>query len=688
MKNVCRSCFFRFLSAAVLLVFLAGIWMLPDGIVMASPVLSLTLTRTNSWEEGGKTRSQYSATIKNEGTSAAAGWRITITVPEDSSMGTSDGWNGVYSISGTVLTITPKDYNKQIAAGGETSDIGFILTTPKAVELTGSVTFSGEGSGPSTAAPASSPASQGSTGTPGSGTQPAGSLPTDTTAAPAQDDWLHTDGNKILDKNGTAVWLTGINWFGYNTGTNVFDGVWSCNMQSAIASIADHGFNLLRIPISSELILNWRDGVFPAANFNQALNPELVGKTSLEIFDLAIAACKSNGIKVMFDIHCAKTDSMGHMVNLWYTDSISTQDYYDSLSFLAKRYAKDDTVIAYDLKNEPHGKPGEKGAIWNDSTSMNNWKNAAETAGNLVLDANPNLLIMIEGIEIYPKDIKANGDFSSTDSADYYFNWWGGNLRGVRDYPIDFGSKERNAQIVYSPHDYGPAVYAQPWFEDGFTYESLQQDCWNDNWLYISKENIAPVLIGEWGGYMTQPNLPWMTYLRQLIADNRLNHTFWCFNANSGDTGGLVKDDFVTWDKEKYEFVMEVLWQEDGKFVGLDHVTALGKSGNGISLSAVSGAADNPAKPSGSTSDETPAALPTAGGSDPDAQGNTGTQPETGASAPDNTAVPDDQEPEWSALKIGLAAGGMLLILAGSVGVGYFTYTRNKKKGEDSKRGT
>ena len=83
---------------------------------------------------------------------------------------------------------------------------------------------------------------------------------------------------------------------------------------------------------------------------------------------------------------------------------------------------------------------------------------------------------------------------------------------------------------------------------------------------------------------MEGDNLTWMTYMRQLIAEYRLNHTFWCFNANSGDTGGLVLDDFVTWDEDKYAFVREVLWQDqDGNFIGLDHAIALGD--NGISLS-------------------------------------------------------------------------------------------------------
>ena len=82
---------------------------------------------------------------------------------------------------------------------------------------------------------------------------------------------------------------------------------------------------------------------------------------------------------------------------------------------------------------------------------------------------------------------------------------------------------------------------------------------------------------------MQEPNLSWMTDMRQLIKKYRLNHTFWCINANSGDTGGLLLDDFKTWDEEKYAFVKEVLWQENGKFVGLDHAIPLGS--NGISLS-------------------------------------------------------------------------------------------------------
>lgn len=576
--------------------------------------------------------------ISNDSDKRVVGWTITVKgIPAGAQIQGGNGWNANFSLSGDTLTIrSSADWNSNIdphssvtanagcyldGISGEWSPTSvyikpvFESVTPTPAPTPTPVPTATPTPAPTatptpaptqapnatptpvpTAAPTTTPTqSTSETTTPTTSettTMETTSSTTEWIVEPVNgDDWLTTDGNQIVDMNGTQVWLTGINWFGYNTGTNIFDGCWSCNMEGAIKAIADHGFNLLRIPISAELALNWKNGVYPDANFNQATNPDLVGKNSLEIFDYAIFLCRKYGLKVMLDIHSANTDASGHMANLWYTDKVSAQDYYDALAFLADRFKDNDTVIAYDLKNEPHGKPGEEKAIWNDSEAENNWKYVAEKAGNIVLDANPHALIVIEGIEIYPKDLASNGDFSSGESNDYYFNWWGGNLRGVKDYPIDFGSEERNRQIVYSPHDYGPAVYAQPWFEGDYTYESLKEDCWNDNWLYIHNENIAPILIGEWGGFMTEPNLTWMTDLRQLIGENHLNFTFWCFNANSGDTGGLVLDDFTTWDEEKYAFVSEVLWQDEGKFVGLDHAVPLGE--NGMALSDYTGTITN-----------------------------------------------------------------------------------------------
>ncbi|MBQ8411104.1 MAG: cellulase family glycosylhydrolase [Ruminiclostridium sp.] len=538
----------------------------------------------NSWESGNETMQGVQFGITNNSGSSVSGWKLVL---EIEGLSSCQGWNGTYTVNGSKLEITNAEYNGDIGNGG-TVVVGCNLGTTSSFKVK-SATLNGTACDVK-AGKVDQNAQNNQNNNNQNNSQPAvdvSKLLERSENAVQGDDWLYTDGNRIVDKDGKAVWLTGVNWFGYNTGTNTFDGLWNSQLKPSVEAIANHGFNLIRVPISAELINQWAKGEYPRANYNNAYNTELNDMNSLEIFEYFLKLAEENGIKVMPDIHSAETDASGHNVNLWYTSKISAEDFYSALEWMADRYKDNDTIIAYDLKNEPHGKPheGDGAAIWNDSTDANNWKYVAETAAARILAKNPNVLILVEGTEIYPMDLSSNSDYHSTNKDDYYFNWWGGNLRGVKDYPVNLGQYQN--KLVYSPHDYGPTVYKQPWFEGNYTFDSLMKDCWKDNWFYIHEENTAPLLIGEWGGFMREPNLTWMTYMRQLIKENKLNHTFWCFNANSGDTGGLVLDDFTTWDEEKYAFVKEVLWQDNGKFVGLDHAIPLGD--NGITLSEAKG---------------------------------------------------------------------------------------------------
>ncbi len=425
-----------------------------------------------------------------------------------------------------------------------------------------------------------------------------------------QDDWLHVEGDKIVDMQGNEVWLTGVNWFGYNVGSQVFDGVWSQNMHWCLGLIADHGFNLLRVPMSTQILLQWKNhgSEGPLVKVNTYENPELTEegveggtpKYSLDIWNQAVEWCKELGIKIMIDIHCATTASNGHQLPLWYDSSYSEDDWVEALEWVAETYKNDDTILAIDLKNEPHGKPEEgQFAKWDNSNDSNNWKRAAERGAKAVLDINPNLLIMVEGIECYP-DFSRGADWS-TPSVDYahydepskiFGAWWGANFRGVRDYPIDLGKYQK--QLVYSPHDYGPEVYKQKWFyleeSKTFTRETLLDDYWRDTWAFIAEEHIAPLLMGEWGGWVdaehdkTGENVHWLQEIRDYMVDMHIHHTFWCFNENSSDTGGLVYDNFGVWDDVKYDFIKSAIWQdENGVFISLDHRRPIGANGQSLS---------------------------------------------------------------------------------------------------------
>ena len=426
------------------------------------------------------------------------------------------------------------------------------------------------------------------------------------------DDWLHVnDKAEVVDMNGNPVWMTGVNWFGYNVGSQVFDGAWSANVHHCLDLIADHGFNLLRVPMSTQILLQWKNGEpDPIIKLNEYENPELtvegvVGGTpkySFDIWNQVVEWCREDGIKIMMDVHCATTNAAGHNYALWYDDNYSEEDWLEALSWFSNYYKDDDTILAIDLKNEPHGKTDDGiFAKWDGSTDKNNWRYAAEKGAKACLDENPNLLIMVEGIEVYPKFEEGESwashsvDYSRYPWSPYHGAWWGANFRGVRDYPVNLG--EHQSQLVYSPHDYGPEVYKQDWFylddpSKTFTRETLLDDYWRDTWAFLVEEKISPILMGEWGGWVDKEhdksgeNVHWMQELRDYMIEKRIHHTFWCFNENSSDTGGLVYDNFQKWDDVKYEFIKPALWQTDGgKFISLDHKIPLGTAGNGISLS-------------------------------------------------------------------------------------------------------
>jgi len=498
---------------------------------------------------------QGATEITNDQSSSVSGW----TIEFGASFTIDQIWNAkIISHIGDTYVIGNVEHNGDIAPN-ESIDFGFI-GSPGNSMLPTQITFNGGGDNGG-----GDNGGGGSAGTPLPG-----------------DDWLSISGNKIVNKEGKAVWLTGANWFGFNTTERVFHGLWSANLDKTVKAMADRGINLVRVPFATELIDEWMNGVFVPHNINTFANPELEGKTSLEVFDAFLAASKKYGVKVLLDAHSPHIDNMGHIYPTWTKDDITEDVFFDTWVWLAERYKNDDTIIGFDLENEPHGKAHSDTnfAKWDNSNDANNWKRVAEEASKRILAVHPNVLILIEGIEVYPID---GASWTSTNEKDYHFNWWGGNLRGVKDFPVIVEGHQN--KIMYSPHDYGPAVFRQDWFYPGFNKDTLIADVWDDNWLYIHKQEISPLLMGEWGGFLDGgDNENWMLALRELMDEYKIHHTFWTLNPNSGDTGGLLDHDWATWNEAKYGVLEPVLWQSsNGKFIGLDHEVPVGA--NGITVS-------------------------------------------------------------------------------------------------------
>ncbi|WP_096087640.1 cellulase family glycosylhydrolase [Agaribacterium haliotis] len=537
--------------------------------------------------------------ILNDESASIDGWKLSFSAD----FTIDQIWNArIISKDGNRYVIGSMDYNAVIQPG-EKAQFGFIASPGNSRMPVDIVFEGGQGSLPSPSpspspsvspSPMTSPSPQVSPSpqtspSPAVSPSPVVSMPP--SAAKPGDDWLSVSGNKIVNKEGQIVWLTGANWFGFNTTERVFHGLWSVNLDDTIKAMADRGINLIRVPFSTEIVHEWMTGNAVTPSVNTHANPELVGMDSLEIFDEFLASAKRHGMKVLLDAHSAEADNMGHIAPLWTKGSITEKMFIDTWVWLAERYKNDDTIVAFDLENEPHGKAHSEAvfAKWDNSSDANNWKYIAEKVSKAILAVHPDILLMIEGIEVYPVDGQS---WDSKNEDDYHFNWWGGNLRGVADHPVTVAGHQD--KIMYSPHDYGPLVHKQNWFYPGFNKDTLIADVWQDNWLYIHQQEISPLLIGEWGGFLDGgDNETWLYAIRELLDEYKMHHTFWCLNPNSGDTGGLLTGDWTTWDEDKYGLLEPVLWQTTGgRYIGLDHEVPLGATGITVKQHYLNGGAE------------------------------------------------------------------------------------------------
>lgn len=359
--------------------------------------------------------------------------------------------------------------------------------------------------------------------------------------------FLHTEGNQIVDASGNPVKIAAVNWFGMETTNYAPHGLWTENYKVLIDKMVQVGFNTIRLPFSDQL---FAVGSTPnGIDFGK--NPDLAGLTGQQIMDKIIGYAGEKGMKVFLDHHRSSAGNGPNGNGLWYDSNYSEAKMIQNWVQLTQRYAGNSTVIGMDLANEPHGP-----ATWGDG-GANDWAAAATRIGNAILAANPNLLIMVEGIESYKGQ--------ST--------WWGGNLMGVKDHPIELNIDNR---VVYSPHDYPSTVYAQRWFSDP-TYPNNLPAVWDQYWGYIYKTDIAPVLLGEFGTNLeTASDRAWLTKLVQYLDESSANGglsvspdelgpswAYWSWNPNSGDTGGILENDWRTIDTEKVDAIDPIMFHDD-----------------------------------------------------------------------------------------------------------------------------
>ncbi|MBL9123199.1 MAG: cellulase family glycosylhydrolase [Planctomycetaceae bacterium] len=348
--------------------------------------------------------------------------------------------------------------------------------------------------------------------------------------------FLHTAGNQILNAANQPVRIAGVSWFGMESDTFSPHGLWTRGYRSMMDQMVAEGFNTIRLPFSNQL---FDSGSVPnGIDFSQ--NPDLQGLSGLGIMDKIVAYAGQIGLRILLDHHRSSAGAGPNENGLWYLGSYSEARWIADWTMLAQRYAGNPTVIGADLHNEPYGQ-----ATWGTGGAYD-WRLAAERAGNAILAVNPDWLIVVEGVQ-------------EGSSGSY---WWGGNLSAAGAFPVRLNVPGR---LVYSPHDYPQSVYAQSWFNSP-NYPNNLPEIWDRNWGYLFRQGIAPVLLGEFGSRLaTTSDQLWFDKMVDYLAGDLdgngasdlgagqlgMSWTFWSWNPNSSDTGGILQNDWRTVNREK-----------------------------------------------------------------------------------------------------------------------------------------
>lgn len=349
---------------------------------------------------------------------------------------------------------------------------------------------------------------------------------------------LSTSGSSFVDEYMNTVRLKSVNWFGAE-GTNYTPhGTWVRNYKEILDQIQDLGFNCVRIPFSGDFTASNRQVAQFAIDYEA--NPELIGLSALEVMDKIVDYCNDLHIYVVFDHHRrqAGDGADGSPISGSYT----MDSWKASWNTMATRYKDKVNVVGADIHNEPH------------DLTWGTWASYAEEMGDYIHSIAPNWIIFVEGV----------GNIDS----DFY--WWGGQLAGVRTRPVVL---QQPNKLAYSPHEYGQSVGNQSWLAyDSQTppsnWPNNLYQVWVDHWSFIYYENIAPVWIGEFGGFFgvdgsgdnTKPHGSyegqWVTELGKHVngsidgvspnSGSGMSFAYWAINPNSGDTGGLLQDDWIT----------------------------------------------------------------------------------------------------------------------------------------------
>jgi endoglucanase len=343
------------------------------------------------------------------------------------------------------------------------------------------------------------------------------------------DGWS-TQGSRIVDSLGRSIEVRGVSWFGFGGDSLVVDGLWARNWRDLVELIAELGFNTIRLPLSSATL----DAGAVPTNIDPALNPDLVGLTSLEVLDRIVDYAAEVGLAVVLERH---TLASAQTSALWYDESRPAERFIADWEQLAERYADSPNVVGADLADAPTG-----AACWGCGNEATDWQLAAERAGTPIHRIAPEWLIFVAGVE------QLDGAGCGVEGARSCAAW-GADLGGALTAPVQLAADSAD-KVVYTSQEFGPSVFRQAWFDDP-TFPANMPALWDTWWGELELADAAPVVLDTIGtSFDNDIDRAWLDALLAHADKRDTGFAYWSLNPNTDGTG-LLGEDWNTVDEAK-----------------------------------------------------------------------------------------------------------------------------------------
>lgn len=293
-------------------------------------------------------------------------------------------------------------------------------------------------------------------------------------------------------------------YFGMETCTFAPHGLWVHPLTWYFDFLQLHHFNVIRLPLSEDWLIHGFDTYKPEP-WAISADASLQGLFSYQILDRIVNEAYVRNMFVLFDMHRLSCTSQSH--ELWYSvnsDEYTVDSFFQAWKKIFDRYGDHPAFHGIDLLNEPRG-VAEFGLDHSKS-----WNLFVEQALHTLPEKG---LMYVEGVN------------------------WGHNLSGIRQYPIR-GFEDR---IVFSPHTYGPSVVPSA----SLDLTTMRAE-WDEYFGFLVEEQKRCVVIGEFGGRYTNEDRFWQDAFVEYLVGLNITGVYWCLNADSDDTGGLLASDWTT----------------------------------------------------------------------------------------------------------------------------------------------